>query len=58
MKRYISAILIPCLLIQLYDSIINEVLGLRFYMDNFIVRFDAGFGNEITGVYFNFGHIF
>ena len=58
MKRYISAVLIPCLLIQLSDSIINQVLGSRFYMDNLIVRFDVGFGNEMTGVYFNFGHIF
>jgi hemolysin activation/secretion protein len=43
---------------QLSGWIVNPVLGLRFYMDNFIVRFDVGFGNEITGVYFNFGHIF
>jgi outer membrane protein assembly factor BamA len=40
------------------DWIINPVIGLRFYMDNFIVRFDVGFGSEITGIYFNFGHIF
>lgn len=32
--------------------------GLRFYMDNFIVRADLGFSNETTGFYFNFGHIF
>lgn len=38
--------------------IINPVIGLRFFMDNFIVRFDAGFGKENTGIYFNFGHIF
>jgi hemolysin activation/secretion protein len=43
---------------QLSGWIVNPVLGLRFYMDNFIVRFDVGFGSEITGVYFNFGHIF
>jgi len=43
---------------QLSGWIVNPVLGLRFFMDNFIVRFDVGFGNEITGVYFNFGHIF
>jgi outer membrane protein assembly factor BamA len=40
------------------DWIINPVLGLRFYMDNFVVRFDVGFGSETTGFYFNFGHIF
>ncbi len=38
--------------------IINPVAGLRFFMDNFIVRFDVGFGKENTGVYFNFGNIF
>lgn len=40
------------------DWILNPVLGLRYHMDNFIVRFDVGFGSETTGVYFNFGHIF
>lgn len=43
---------------QLSGWIINPVLGLRYYMDNFIVRFDVGFGKENTGIYFNFGHIF
>ena len=43
---------------QLSGWIVNPVLGLRFYMDNFIVRFDVGFGDESTGIYFNFGHIF
>lgn len=38
--------------------IINPVVGLRFFMDNFIVRFDVGFGKESTSVYFNFGNIF
>ncbi len=36
----------------------NPSVGLRFNLDNFIVRFDAGFSNETTGLYFNFGHIF
>ena len=40
------------------DWIINPVAGLRFYMDNFVVRFDIGFSKETTGIYFNFGHIF
>ena len=38
--------------------ILNPVAGLRFYMDNFVVRADVGFGEESTGVYFNFGHLF
>ena len=43
---------------QLSGWIVNPVLGLRFFMDNFIIRFDVGFGSETTGIYFNFGHIF
>lgn len=38
--------------------VINYVIGLRFHMDNFIVRCDFGIGAETTGLYFNFGHIF
>ena len=38
--------------------IINYVIGLRFHMDNFIVRGDFGIGEKTTGLYFNFGHIF
>lgn len=37
---------------------ISPAVGLRFYMDNFIVRADFGFSNETTGFYFNFGHLF
>jgi hypothetical protein len=40
------------------EWIINPVVGLRFYMDNFVVRIDCGFGKETTGIYFNFGHMF
>ncbi len=36
----------------------STVAGLRFYMDNFIVRADIGFSKEGTGVYLNFGHLF
>lgn len=36
----------------------NSVLGLRFYMDTFVVRLDVGFGNETTGFYLNFGQLF
>lgn len=32
--------------------------GLRYYLQNFVVRFDMGFSGEGTGIYFNFGHIF
>ena len=38
--------------------IVNSILGLRFYMDNFIVRADYGIGKNTTGFYFNFGHLF
>jgi outer membrane protein assembly factor BamA len=36
----------------------NPVLGLRFYMNTFVVRCDVGFGKETTGLYFNFGQVF
>lgn len=36
----------------------NPVVGLRLYMDNFVVRADLGFGSEGTGFYFNFGQLF
>lgn len=36
----------------------NSVIGMRLYMDTFIVRADAGFGKESTGFYLNFGHLF
>ncbi len=32
--------------------------GLRFNMDEFVVRFDMGFSREGMGIYFNFDHIF
>lgn len=32
--------------------------GLRYYLANFVVRFDMGFSREGTGIYFNFGHLF
>jgi hemolysin activation/secretion protein len=38
--------------------IINAVLGIRFSMDNFIVRADFGFGKKSSGFYFNFGQLF
>ena len=36
----------------------NSNIGLRLYMETFIVRLDVGFSEETTGFYFNFGHIF
>jgi outer membrane protein assembly factor BamA len=36
----------------------NSVVGLRFFMDTFLVRADIGFGEETTGFYLNFGHLF
>ena len=36
----------------------NPTVGLRFYMDTFVVRLDMGFGKETTGFYLNFGHLF
>lgn len=36
----------------------NFAAGIRFYMENFVVRLDAGFSEETMGLYFNFGHIF
>ncbi len=36
----------------------NPVVGLRFFMDTFVVRADLGFGKETTGFYLNFGHLF
>lgn len=36
----------------------NPVAGLRLVMDTFIVRMDLGMGQETTGFYLNFGHLF
>lgn len=32
--------------------------GLRYYLKNFLARFDMGFSKEGVGIYFNFGHVF
>jgi hypothetical protein len=32
--------------------------GLRYYLRNFVARFDMGLSREGEGIYFNFGHIF
>ncbi|MGE5681591.1 MAG: BamA/TamA family outer membrane protein [Bacillota bacterium] len=44
--------------INLNRWVCSPALGLRFYMENFIIRLDAGFSNESTGIYLNFNHIF
>ena len=36
----------------------NPTVGLRFYMDTFVVRLDMGMSQETTGIYMNFGHLF
>ncbi len=38
--------------------IISPAVGLRFYMETFVVRLDVGFGSESTGFYLNFGQLF
>ncbi len=32
--------------------------GLRYYLKEFVVRFDVGFSPEDIGIYFNFNHVF
>jgi hypothetical protein len=44
--------------INLSQTKVNAGWGLRYYLENFVVRFDMGFSQEGTGIYFNFGHIF
>ncbi|UCE40039.1 MAG: BamA/TamA family outer membrane protein [Candidatus Aminicenantes bacterium] len=39
-------------------SVIDVGWGLRYYLKNFIARFDMGFSNEGFGIYFQFNHIF
>lgn len=49
----------PSLSAARLDKIAFDVgWGLRYYLKNFVVRFDMGFSREGTGIYFNFGHIF
>jgi outer membrane protein assembly factor BamA len=38
--------------------IANPVIGLRFYMDNYVVRADIGYYKGDIGFYLNFGHIY
>ena len=44
--------------VDLGKSVFDFGWGLRYYLQNFVVRFDMGISGEGTGIYFNFGHIF
>jgi outer membrane protein assembly factor BamA len=44
--------------ISFTNWVYSPVIGLRYYMDNFIVRMDFAISKEISGFYLNFGHIF
>jgi outer membrane protein assembly factor BamA len=43
---------------DLKNFAVDYGVGLRFYLDDFVVRVDFGFSKEGTRLYFNFGHIF
>jgi len=32
--------------------------GIRYYLENFLVRLDIGVSNEGTRLFINFGHVF
>ena len=36
----------------------NWGVGFRYYLENFVTRFDVGTSNEGTRLFFNFGHVF
>ena len=44
--------------ISLKDWKSNLTLGLRYYMDTYVVRIDMGLSEESTGLYLYFGHLF
>ncbi|UCC41324.1 MAG: BamA/TamA family outer membrane protein [Candidatus Aminicenantes bacterium] len=44
--------------ISLDKGVVDLGWGLRYYLKNFVVRFDMGFSEEGTGIYFDFNHIF
>jgi hypothetical protein len=43
--------------IALKKAVLDAGGGLRYYLKNFVARFDMGFSREGTGIYFNFGHL-
>jgi len=44
--------------INFTNWVYSPVFGLRYYMDNFVVRMDYAISKETSGFYLNFGHIF
>ena len=44
--------------IDLKKSAVDVGWGLRYYLKNFLARFDMGFSKEGIGIYFQFNHIF
>jgi len=44
--------------LSIYNWHSNLVVGLRYYLDTYLVRIDFGISREILGIYFNFNHIF
>ncbi len=44
--------------LDLSDWHSNLVVGLRYYLDTYLVRVDFGISKEMLGIYFNFNHIF
>ncbi len=40
------------------NSAVDIGWGLRYYLENFLARFDMGFSKEGLGIYFQFNHIF
>lgn len=44
--------------IRLDNVAVDVGWGLRYYLQNFVVRFDMGFSEEGMRIYFNFNHIF
>jgi len=50
---FVTAAFICCL-----KTVVDIGFGLRYYLRNFVVRFDTGISEEGLGLYFNFGHVF
>jgi outer membrane protein assembly factor BamA len=44
--------------IDLRKVAVDAGWGLRYYLRNFLARFDMGFSREGLGIHFNFGHVF